>query len=665
MNHQMQQLQTIDVIEHVWIPMPDGVQLAARLWLPADSARQPVPSVFEYIPYRKVDMVRARDERNHPYLAENGIAALRVDMRGSGDSEGLMPDMYTQHELDDARHVIDWIARQPWCNGRVGMFGTSWGGTASLQANIDAPGALKAVVAVCATHNRYEDDIHHMGGCLITDSIEWGTTLPTILGAPPSTNVGDGWKDMWRERLDNLAFPLEHWIREETCGTYWRHGSVIHTPERLTAPMLCIGGWADRYSNSVMSLVDLRPDLVWGVLGPWGHHYPDQGHPGPGIGFQDLMLEWWRHWLIPETPEDLDWPRMRCWLREAETPADAIDQRKGHWLQGAAPKSCTTNEVWHLTDTGLDRAAAGINLEVPAALSVGAAGADTGYFGRFGGLPGDQSQDDDDSLCFDMPECEQDRLLYGAAVIDLMVLSPTTVRQLCLRLNDVAPDGTSMRITWAARNLALDEQLDATRIENPGTPRKVRVTFPTAAYRLRAGHKLRLALSQSYWPMIWTPPATGDVTLLAGVLTLPTLQHDPAPLTRPLPAAKNLPLDPHFKVTEHAKLQRFPSETTDGMTHSGWHQPYTEVRYAQTDTRFGYETLARFEHTDNSVLSVRCRFDHRLVFTRPDGVAEVCCTVSVYADADAYQVKGSFTATWDAEPVGAKTWDLCIDRTAS
>ena len=188
------------------------------------------------------------------------------------------------------------------------------------------------------------------------------------------------------------------------------------------------------------------------------------------------MLEWWRHWLIPETPEDLDWPRMRCWLREAETPADAIDQRKGHWLQGAAPKSCTTNEVWHLTDTGLDRAATGINLEVPAALSVGAAGADTGYFGRFGGLLVISRRDDDNSLCFDMPECEQDRLLYGAAVIDLMVLSPATVRQLCLRLNDVAPDGTSMRITWAARNLALDEKLDATQTENPGT--RVRSALP-------------------------------------------------------------------------------------------------------------------------------------------------------------------------------------------
>ena len=109
-------------IEHCWIEMPDGVRLAARLWLPDGVGA--MPAILEYIPYRKRDMVRARDERNHPFFAANGYACLRVDMRGSGDSEGVMPDMYADAELEDAP-AIDWIARY-WCNGNVGMFGTSW-----------------------------------------------------------------------------------------------------------------------------------------------------------------------------------------------------------------------------------------------------------------------------------------------------------------------------------------------------------------------------------------------------------------------------------------------------------------------------------------------------------------------------------------------------------
>ena len=204
--------------------MPDGVRLAARLWIPRGAQDAPVPAIFEYIPYRKSDMVRARDERNHPFFAAHGYACMRVDMRGSGDSEGYMPDMYAENELSDARAVIDWLAAQPWCDGRVGMFGTSWGGTAGLQASVDVPEALAAVIAVCATHDRYEDDIHHKGGCLLTDTFEWGATLPAILALPPTRNVGDDWRERWEARLRSLAFPLEDWVREEARGDYLEAG---------------------------------------------------------------------------------------------------------------------------------------------------------------------------------------------------------------------------------------------------------------------------------------------------------------------------------------------------------------------------------------------------------------------------------------------------------
>ncbi|MEM1303009.1 MAG: CocE/NonD family hydrolase, partial [Pseudomonadota bacterium] len=333
MNEHAEPRPDIRSIEHVWIPMPDGVRLAARVWMPAQIPAEGVPGIFEYIPYRKADLVRARDERNHPWLAQNGYVSLRVDMRGSGDSEGHMADMYTDDELSDARHVIDWIARQRWCNGRVGMFGTSWGGTASLQASVDAPRALKAAIAVCATHDRYEDDIHHMGGCLLTDTFEWGATLPAILALPPTSAVGEDWMDRWKERLAALPFPVENWVREEARGTYWRHGSVGAQANKFGCPILAVGGWSDRYSNSVMTLVDASPDKVWGIVGPWGHHYPDKGHPGPAMGFQHVALEWWDHWLKNEVIEPPEWPRLRVWLREFDPPKDALENRNGSWVQ--------------------------------------------------------------------------------------------------------------------------------------------------------------------------------------------------------------------------------------------------------------------------------------------------------------------------------------------
>ena len=191
----------VNEVEHYWIPMSDGIRLSARLWLPETPDSWPTPAVLEYIPYRKRDMVRLRDERNHPYFARQGYACIRVDMRGSGDSEGLMVDMYGSEELKDGVEVIEWIANEPWCDGNVGMMGTSWGGTSSLQIASLQPDALKAIIAVCSTNNRFEDDIHHMGGCLLTDTVEWGATLPVILGSPPDpATVGPEWRRIWQER---------------------------------------------------------------------------------------------------------------------------------------------------------------------------------------------------------------------------------------------------------------------------------------------------------------------------------------------------------------------------------------------------------------------------------------------------------------------------------
>ncbi|MEM8688818.1 MAG: CocE/NonD family hydrolase, partial [Pseudomonadota bacterium] len=481
-----------DDIEHVWIEMPDGARLAARLWLPHGAEREPVPAIFEIIPYRKGDMVRARDERNHPHFASHGYACLRVDMRGSGDSEGLMGDMYEPNELADTRHVIEWIAGQAWCSGRVGMFGTSWGGTAGLQASVDAPEALKAVIAVCATHDRYEDDIHHMGGCLLTDTIEWGATLPAILASPPcAETVGPQWWDMWQARLEHLAFPLEAWVREEVRGAYWRHGSVRFQADRISAPILAVGGWSDRYSNSVISLTALRPDQVWGIVGPWSHHYPDQGHPGPAMDFQKVALDWWNHWLKGSEPEAPSWPKLRVWLREFDEPADAIERRNGRWIESAL-----ADDRWqlHLCDGALvaDVRAddAGGEVEVPHDLRVGQGAGDTGYFGRFGGLPLDQGNDDEHALCYETPALGQDVILYGAAEVMLQFAAATPHAQLSLRLSDVAPDGTVCRVAFAIRNLALDDMLDGAA----DTQHAV-IRFHTAAYRFKAGHKIRLALA--------------------------------------------------------------------------------------------------------------------------------------------------------------------------
>ncbi len=658
----------VEEIEHCWIPLPDGLRLAARLWLPARARHRPVPALFEYIPYRKGDMVRARDERNHPVFAAAGYAALRVDMRGSGDSDGLMADMYGPEELEDAHRVIDWIARQPWCDGRVGMFGTSWGGTAALQAAVDAPAALKAVIALCATHDRYEDDIHHKGGLLLTDSVEWGATLPAVLAAPPAAaTVGEDWFETWEQRLLGAAFPLEAWVREEERSAYWQWGSVARQAGRLSCPVLAIGGWSDRYSNSVMSLVELNPEKVWGIVGPWGHHYPDLGHPGPAIHFQREALGWWDHWLGSEEPATPNWPRLRLWLSDFDPPREVIDRRRGRWIELARPASAATeSEDFYLGEGALARRLAPRSSEarIPYDLRVGAAGGDSGYFGRYGGLPTDQASDDARSLVFETGPLEEPFSLVGSAVALLEILSDRPLAQVALRLCDVAPDGAVARVSLALRNLALDDSLETGRPLQPDRRRVLRIPFPTRAYRFAAGHRIRLALSSSYWPLAWPAPEPTRLALgLGGCrLTLPRLAGEPAPLL-------TLFAPPEPKPEGHRQVAKGPLTRSAGMeegwVRSGWHQGWSAQFFPETDTLFGFETSGRHALQASDPQTAVSRFEHRMRIERPDGAAEIKSWAELRSDHRFFHLQGRLEAEWRGKRLFVRDWSPSLRRRIS
>jgi len=639
--------------DHLWIEMPDGVRLAARLWRPVTP--EPVPAILEYIPYRKTDMVRARDERNHPYFAAHGYACIRVDMRGSGDSEGHMPDMYAPAELEDARQVIEWLAGQPWCNGRVGMFGTSWGGTASLQASIDAPEPLRAVIAVCATHDRFEDDIHYMGGCVLSDTFEWGATLPSILASPPSPNVGAGWKALWRERIENLSFPLENWLREDSRGTYWRHGSVIHNADSLTVPILAIGGWSDRYSNSVMALVDRRPDLVWGVVGPWGHHYPDHGTPGPAIGFQRLALDWWDCWLKPETPEPPNWPRLRTWLREFDTPGDSLAERSGKWVQSGTTAEDTVVQELNLSVLKSNKADAIWN--VPTDPTVGQSAGDTGYFGRFGGLPLDQNPDDSRSLVFETAPLAEDLIIYGGATLELSGDMRGQPGQIVARLSDIDGDGVAARISYGVRNLSLDENLDRSLPTGQMSRFNAEIRLHSTAYRVRKGHRLRLALSSSYWPLIHAVSRTEDILLDAGAMRLPAMTQEPPDLVHRFPPIQYLPVEKTHSTQSRGGLDRWAKDRGN-LIEMGWHQPLVTTIFSKPETAFGYETSMEHILDTSGAVSQMTTVNHRMVFERPDGTAEVAVTLTARSSSGCITADAELNVNWNNRPFANRHWRI-------
>ena len=226
--------------------MQDGTRLAARIWLPVDAKERPVPAVLEYIPYRKRDFTRLRDSIMHPYVAGHGYGCIRVDLRGSGDSDGVLCDEYLQQELDDGIHVLRWIAAQPWCTGDVGMIGISWGGFNGLQIAAMSPPELKAIITVCSTDDRYADDIHHMGGCLLGDNLSWASVMFAYNAMPPDPAiVGNRWREMWRERLEGSGLWLERWLRHQRRDSYWKHGSICEDFAAVKCPVFAVSGWAD------------------------------------------------------------------------------------------------------------------------------------------------------------------------------------------------------------------------------------------------------------------------------------------------------------------------------------------------------------------------------------------------------------------------------------
>ncbi len=215
-------------IENAWLPLADGTRLAARIWLPIDAEENPVPAILEYIPYRKDDWTAHQDATRHPYFAGHGYAAVRVDIRGTGDSDGVLLGEYLEQEQDDALEVLAWLAAQPWCTGKVGMIGYSWGGFAGLQVAARRPPELGAVVTICSTDDRYLDDCHYMGGCLLaSDMLKWASTMLAYAAQPPDPRfVGEAWRDMWHERLERTPAFAEDWHAHQRRDEFWRHGSV-------------------------------------------------------------------------------------------------------------------------------------------------------------------------------------------------------------------------------------------------------------------------------------------------------------------------------------------------------------------------------------------------------------------------------------------------------
>ena len=502
----------------VGIVMPDGTRLSGRLWRPVTA--DPVPLILEYLPYRKRDGTCARDALTHPYFAARGYACLRVDIRGNGDSEGLMADEYTQQELDDAVTVIAWAAQQGWCSGAVGMMGISWGGFNALQVAALAPEPLKAIITLCSTVDRFADDIHYKGGCLLNENLGWGATMWSYSSRAPDPALRENWREMWLDRLEHEPFLPETWLRHQSRDSYWRHGSVCEDYAAIKAKVLAIGGWGDAYKNAVPQIVENIPGSK-GIIGPWVHKYPHFAVPEPRIGFLQEALRWWDRWLKNETTGVEDDPALRVYLMDGVRPATWYRARPGRWL--ADPE--TAQAQLHLGDGVLSESPAICHVQVASPQHCGMAGGEYCAIWLGPELPDDQRPDDAMSACWDSAPLAQDMRIVGAPRCALRIRADVAQAQIAVRLCHVHPDGASTRITYGVLNLSQRNGAAEPAPYPVGEDVEISLDLDHIAYSIPAGHRLRLAISTTYWPLLWPRPEVASLTIIGGQLALPVLDR--------------------------------------------------------------------------------------------------------------------------------------------
>jgi uncharacterized protein len=656
-----------------WIPMPDGRRLAARIWLPEDAERDPVPAVLEYLPYRRRDGTTYRDSTTQPWLAGHGYAAVRLDIRGTGDSEGIMRDEYDLPELQDGAETIQWLASQPWCNGSVGLWGISWGGINALQIAALAPPALKAIMPMGFIDDRYNGDCHFMGGCLLEGNMSWGHSLFAGLARPPDPDVvGQSWRQQWLERLESITPPIATWLAHQRRDGYWQAGSVCQDYGRIKAAVYAISGWQDSYSRSVLPLIENLRVPRKALIGPWAHDWPHTARPGPAIGFMQEALRWWDQWLKGIDTGIMDEPMVRVWMSDWVKPRKLVEDWPGRWVgERHWPPRTRAASTLALTAGGLIRKQAATD-ETFTVRSPQTTGLRSGYQCSYGSGPDlsdDQRLDDGQSLCFDSAPLDEPLEFLGEPVVDLDIAADQPQALLAVRLCDVAPDGSSLRVTYGLLNLAHRDSDEKPSPLVPGQRYKLSVRLCAMAYAFPKGHRIRLALSTAYWPLVWPSPVQATVTLhgKASALHLPVREPD-ASLDDTLAhfgeaegSAPQALVELRPKQTDRSQ-DRIEEEMGDGRVtlfrtrdRGAWRTTDTNVEYDATG-------LLKFSIQAEDPLAAKQEFSLTSTLGRPGWRIRTETTTEFTATATAFLLQAKLTAFLDDQPVFDRSWDYRIDR---
>ena len=654
-------------MQEAWIELPDGVRLAADLFVPTGGEEgERFPVLLEYLPYRKTES-RNRDHAMYSYFVRRGYVVARVDMRGTGNSEGrLIAYEYTDQENDDGEVIIDWLSKKPFSNGNVGMFGISWGGFNSIHIAMRNPPALKAIIAICATDDLYQDDVHFMDGIIHVDSWEMAQDLDNARPGAPDYVIDE---DYFENRFDTEPWMMTY-KRMQRYGPFWERTTLKERYDSIRVPTFMIGGWYDGYRDSLPRMLEHLEAPVKAMIGPWSHYFPHNASPKPQMEWRHEAVRWFDYWLKGRNTGILDEPRFAVFIRRWHPPGPVLEEVDGQWRweEGWPIERIRERTLYPQPNHDLAKnapKASSHRLRYVASTGVEAGGPVMWW----GDAAHDQRPTDAFSLVYDTKPLDAELEILGLPRAILQVSADAPHANWFVRLSDIAPDGTVTQVAGAGFNGTHRKSAKNPQELTPGEAFELEIEMHFTSWTFPKGHRMRFAVNNAQWPMLWPTPYPMTTTLQLGGkkatrLVIPVVPPGEWPTPNFLPPEESPGL-PGFETLdagnvsgygEISSIDRNPQSRTTSVTAtnaSGSRYPWGTERFEET-----------IEHrtSDDHPEATSVRGTYRMTVELEDRTLTWESEMSFRSDLENFYYEYTRRLLEDGKLIREKNWDDTIPR---
>ncbi len=648
------------------IPMRDGIRLYAKAWHPEGDG--PFPAVINYDPYRSSDWRTMSRGNFFHFLAKHGYVVLHLGVRGTDGSEGIVTDEYPLQEQEDGYDAVEWVAAQSWCNGKVGMIGTSYAGFTAVQVAMHRPPHLKTIIPLYATDDRYTDDVHYEGGalCSLFDLAGWASMMVSMNALPPAESIGEDYEAVWNEHLDgNEPYQL-NWLKNQIDGPYWRPASLRPNFDSIECPVLIIGAWRDFYRNSALRMYEHLNVPKKLLMGPWGHVFPDWGYPGPSINYMPQMVRWFDHWLKDLDTGMIEEPSFTAFMRESSFTNPDFKGGLGYWSE---------LEKWPLTNMSEKRfflsAQTKLEEEIKGEgsddftyhVAVGM-GTPTWHINIAKGGKEEQDFDENNSLFYTSDALNERLNIMGRPQLELTFSSTAPIVNLIVKLFDVAPDGSSDIITWGVLNLTHRNSHTEPKSLIPRDKVNLNIEFDATSWIFHPGHTIKISLASSDFPNIWPSPYSAINTVWWGeeyqsCLILPVIPES-NPEEAPLFGEIEMPLDV-YKINYAPSKSKLFYDLENAKTTFQFSQSQ-EGSLPEDGIFLTFDENSSFTVSDKNPANALLQNEHDIQIRTKKSNSRAVTKAQLESDKDNFHVSYELVVTLDEKEKFKRNWSQSFKR---